>query len=215
VLARSELSPSASDLYSTLKLRARANASFSSTERVVEVAGRTCYLSFANASGKSTADYIENLVGKVTKAFLEHASWTFILVGVSRAFNSSKWLRHRRRFCLQPIVAAIRRSPCDSLCIPSELLANPELLPSWKKTVIAQREAYVGLVESLQSTQSHLGSERVRSMPRAARSVCQIGRRGYHRYYRTRGAWRHFLEIRGSTEGTLRCDVYVLYSSQL
>src|SRR4051794_4017411 len=88
VLARPMLTSSVDELYSYFSVPAPdANSSSSSPERVVEIAGRTCYLSFANPSGRSTTDYIENLVRQGHESVLEHVAWTFILAGVSRAFT--------------------------------------------------------------------------------------------------------------------------------
>src|SRR5262245_657374 len=56
-------------------------------ERIIEFAGRICYMSFGDhQSPKSNREYIRNLIAQQHDSVLEHASWTFLLTGVSRAF---------------------------------------------------------------------------------------------------------------------------------
>jgi thymidylate synthase (FAD) len=204
VLARSELSDTVQRLYSYFGTQEAVTGSASlSTERVVEIAGRTCYLSFANPSGKSTADYVESLVRQGHESVLEHVSWTFVLVGVSRAFTH-QMVRHRVGFAYSQLSQQYVDHRSIRFVIPSELLANPELLPQWKKTVLAQREAYVDLMEALRSTPTKLGSrEQVRSMRSAARSVLPNCIEAVIAITANARAWRHFLEVRGSTEGDI------------
>lgn len=204
VLARSELSNSVEDLYAYFGTPEPETSSPSfSTERIVEIAGRTCYLSFANPSGKSTTDYIENLVRQGHESVLEHVAWTFVLVGVSRAFTH-QMVRHRVGFAYSQLSQQYVDHRSIRFVVPSELLANPELLPPWKKAVMAQREAYIDLMEALHSTPTHLNSrERVRSMRSAARSVLPNCVEAVIAITGNARAWRHFLEVRGSTEGDI------------
>jgi thymidylate synthase (FAD) len=204
VLARSELSNSVEHLYSYFGTpKPTPNSSSCSAERVVEIAGRTCYLSFANPSGKSTSDYIENLIRQGHESVLEHVTWTFVLVGVSRAFTH-QMVRHRIGFAYSQLSQQYVDHRSIRFVVPSELLANPELLPQWKKTVLAQREGYVDLIEALHSAPTRLSSrERVRSMRSAARSILPNCVEAVIAITGNARAWRHFLEIRGSTEGDI------------
>src|SRR6266702_2071669 len=204
VLARSELASSAKDLYSYFGAAEQSlRPSPHSAESVVEAAGRTCYLSFANSSGRSTTDYIENLVRQGHESVLEHVSWTFVLTGVSRAFTH-QMVRHRVGFAYSQLSQQYVDHRSIRFVIPSELLMKPGLLPSWKGAVLAQRQTYVDLVESLNSAQSNLGSrERVRSMRSAARSVLPNCVEAVIAVTGNARSWRHFLEVRGSTEGDI------------
>jgi thymidylate synthase (FAD) len=204
VLARPELSNSVAELYSYFGTpEPETSSSPFSTERVVEIAGRTCYLSFANPSGKSTTDYIENLIRQGHESVLEHVAWTFVLVGVSRAFTH-QMVRHRVGFAYSQLSQQYVDQRSIRFVVPSELLANPELLALWKKAVLSQREAYIDLIEALNSTPTHLNSrERIRSMRSAARSVLPNCVEAVIAVTGNARAWRHFLEIRGSTEGDI------------
>jgi thymidylate synthase (FAD) len=61
-------------------------------EKIVEVAGRVCYLSFAG--GRSHDQYIEHLKESRHGSVLEHATITFIITGISRACTH-EFVRHR------------------------------------------------------------------------------------------------------------------------
>lgn len=65
-----------------------------SPERLVEFAGRTCYQSFSNPSGKTTTAYIENILKQGHGSVLEHASWSLLIEGVSRSLTH-ELVRHR------------------------------------------------------------------------------------------------------------------------
>jgi thymidylate synthase (FAD) len=204
VLARSELSNSIQELYSHFGTPAPAKSPLQfSTESIVEIAGRTCYLSFANPSGRSTADYIANLIRHGHDSVLEHVSWTFILAGVSRAFTH-QMVRHRIGFAYSQLSQQYVDHRSIRFVVPSEVLSNDELLLPWKVAVLAQREAYVNLLEALQSTPTHLNSrEQIRSMRSAARSVLPNCVEAVIAITGNARAWRHFLEVRGSTEGDI------------
>jgi len=204
VLARTELSGSAKDLYSYFGASEPAPSPLPySAEQVVEAAGRTCYLSFANPSGRNTAEYIENLIRQGHESVLEHVAWTFVLTGVSRAFTH-QLVRHRAGFSYSQLSQQYVDHRAIRFVVPSELLMNPELLPAWEKTVLAQREAYIELIDSLNSAPSRLGSkERVRSMRSAARSVLPNCVEAVIAVTGNARAWRHFLEVRGATEGDI------------
>lgn len=203
VLARSELSNSVGPLYSYFGTTDSAPESPSSSERVVEIAGRTCYLSFANSSGKSTADYIEHLIRQGHESVLEHVTWTFVLVGVSRAFTH-QLVRHRVGFAYSQLSQQYVDHRSIRFVIPAELLTSPELLPTWKTTVLAQRESYISLIEALDSRPTSLRTrERIRSIRSAARSVLPNCVEAVIAVTGNARAWRHFLEVRGSTEGDI------------
>ncbi len=67
-------------------------------ERIVEMAGRVCYMSFGSkAASKTNLKYIQNLVGRNADgtfrigpahgAVLEHPVWNFLVVGAGRGFS--------------------------------------------------------------------------------------------------------------------------------
>jgi thymidylate synthase (FAD) len=74
-------------------------------EQLTELAGRCCYMSFGNKAGsKTNATYIDNLLGRLPDgsfragpahgSVLEHASFSFLVVGAGRGFSHEQ-IRHR------------------------------------------------------------------------------------------------------------------------
>lgn len=61
-------------------------------ELLVEVAGRTCYMSFGG--GRNHSDYIGNILGSGHGSVLEHAVINFLITGVDRSFTH-ELVRHR------------------------------------------------------------------------------------------------------------------------
>jgi thymidylate synthase (FAD) len=63
-------------------------------EKLIEFAGRSCYRSWANPSGKSNAEYIEHILSVGHLSVCEHAQATLRFAGVSRSW-SHEAVRHR------------------------------------------------------------------------------------------------------------------------
>jgi flavin-dependent thymidylate synthase len=98
VIGCPSLSPNIGEFYSYFRSKiSDGDLSTIPAEKIVENAGRVCYLSFENLSGRSTELYIQNLIRQGHESVLEHASWTFVLTGVSRSF-SHQMVRHRAGF---------------------------------------------------------------------------------------------------------------------
>ena len=55
-------------------------------EQLAEVAGRLCYMSFGKGR-KTNSTYLGNIIGVGHGSVLEHATWNFIITGVSRSFT--------------------------------------------------------------------------------------------------------------------------------
>jgi len=81
-------------------------------ERLVEICGRNCYMSYGNKAGsKTNKRYIQNLLGRnddgtfkpgpAHGSVCEHPNWTFLVVGAGRGFSHEQ-VRHRSgwAYCL-------------------------------------------------------------------------------------------------------------------
>src|SRR5690606_12172995 len=63
-------------------------------EALIEFAGRGCYQSWGNPSGKTNREYVQHLCRQGHFSVLEHANITVAIRGVSRAFTH-ELVRHR------------------------------------------------------------------------------------------------------------------------
>jgi thymidylate synthase (FAD) len=63
-------------------------------EKIIEQAGRTCYMSFEKMNADSAEDFIRRIVNAGHESVLEHAYATFRLRGCSRAMTH-QLVRHR------------------------------------------------------------------------------------------------------------------------
>lgn len=77
----------------------------SAAEQLTELAGRTCYMSFGQKAGsKTNRAYLDNILGRLPDggfrdgpahgSVLEHASFSFLVVGAGRGFSHEQ-VRHR------------------------------------------------------------------------------------------------------------------------
>jgi len=204
VLARSALSGTIDEFYDHFGLPSeeKESAKFAA-EKIVETAGRVCYLSFANPAGKSTQAYIEHLIRQGHESVLEHVSWTFVLTGVSRAFTH-QLVRHRVGFAYSQLSQQYVDHRSIRFVIPTEIISNSTLLSRWKRAVLSQREQYVHLIDKLETSESDFcPREKHRSSRSAARSVLPNCIEAIIAVTGNARAWRHFLDLRGSTEGDL------------
>lgn len=63
-------------------------------QELVEIAGRLCYNSFNKPRPGGNQSYIKHIIDVGHGSVLEHATWSFIITGVSRSL-SHEWIRHR------------------------------------------------------------------------------------------------------------------------
>lgn len=63
-------------------------------EALVEFAGRTCYQSFGRPRPGGNRAYLEHILESGHGSVLEHASWSFLITGVSRSLTH-ELIRHR------------------------------------------------------------------------------------------------------------------------
>ncbi|HMA34699.1 MAG TPA: FAD-dependent thymidylate synthase [Chloroflexia bacterium] len=68
----------------------------SAAEKVVEVGGRVCYMSFGKGR-KTNQEYIHNILEAKHGSVIEHATWTLLITGVSRSLTH-ELIRHRAGF---------------------------------------------------------------------------------------------------------------------
>jgi thymidylate synthase (FAD) len=174
----------------------------SDAERLVEFAGRICYLSFGrHQSPRNNAEYIANLIRHGHDSVLEHAVWTFVLAGVSRAFTH-QLVRHRVGFSFSQLSQQYHDERATPVIRPAEVDHRPRAAAAWDAAITASRAAYATLVEELGLNEpTRLSAERRRALRSAARSVLPNALASIIVVTANARAIRHFLKVRGGIEG--------------
>jgi len=177
-------------------------------EEIVEIAGRICYMSFGEKqSPRRNGDYIHNLIRQGHESVLEHVSWTFLMVGISRALTH-QLVRHRVGFSFSQLSQQYHEETRATFVEPAHLQHSPKALKAWKKAVAASRESYKVILDSLGELEGRAGlefskKEFKRAIRSAARSVLPNATETKIVVTANARALRHFFKIRGSIPGDI------------
>ena len=168
------------------------------SQRLIEFAGRLCYRSFHNPSGRSNAEYIARLLEQGHLSVLEHASASFLIEGISRSC-SHEIVRHRH-FSYSQVSQRYVDEARARMVLPPALADDREAQQLLEEVARSARAAYARLVEHLR--------ERFRDVPdpslrrklarQAARSVLPNATETALVMTGNFRAWRHFVRMRAS-----------------
>ncbi|HEV2424481.1 MAG TPA: FAD-dependent thymidylate synthase [Terriglobia bacterium] len=170
-------------------------------EVLSEIAGRTCYMSFGKGR-KSNQEYIENILSSKHGSVLEHAIWSLLITGVSRALTH-ELVRHRAGFGYSQLSQRYVDESDARYVVPPLYQQNDELRARWQETVDLVRRAYENLAAA---TADYVQQQHPEMAPRdrrkwarqAARSILPNACETKIFVTGNSRAWRHFLELRGS-----------------
>lgn len=168
-------------------------------ERLIETAGRVCYMSFAKPRPGGNAAYVKHLLEVGHGSVLEHAAWNFIFTGVSRALTH-ELVRHRAGFGYSQLSQRYVDESVAEYVEPDVIAADPELHRLWLETIARTHQAYVDLASKLQE---RFKDEPDRTLRRklarqAARSVLPNATETKIFVTANARALRHFIEMRAS-----------------
>lgn len=171
-------------------------------ERLVEFAGRVCYLSFGrHQSSRTNAEYIANLIRRGHDSVLEHAAWTFVLAGVSRAFTH-QLVRHRVGFSYSQLSQQYHDERAATMVRPAEIDRSPRAAAAWDAAIATTQSAYATIASELGLDKpGSLPAETRRALRSAARSVLPNAVESLVVVTANARAIRHFLRLRGGIEG--------------
>jgi len=139
-------------------------------EKIIEVAGRTCYDSFGK--GRSSEEYHEHILDVGHGSVLEHPQFVFFITGVSRGLTH-ELVRHRIG------VAISQRSTryCDEADSPwimhplirqyIDATDDKEAEYEWKQAVLKCQIVYRALVERLQGYLVNKGADKLSARKQA------------------------------------------------
>jgi thymidylate synthase (FAD) len=179
-------------------------------EVVAEFAGRLCYLSFGEDAGlegghrtiagrTTNESYLANILQVKHGSVLEHAVWTLLLEGVSRALTH-ELVRHRAGFGFSQLSQRYVDESNIAFVVPPEVTEGTPAYDVWvgacEASLAAYRQLLGEMVESIGSEGS--ATSRKKRARQAARSVLPNAAETKIVVTGNARAWRHFIEMRGS-----------------
>ena len=114
-------------------------------ERLIESAGRTCYMSQERVTGGSASKFIRMLISSGHLSVLEHAYATFRIFGISRA-ATHQLVRHRLCSFSQKSQRYVKEREA-AFIVPPRIKANPEAVSIFEHCVSASRDIYNRLID--------------------------------------------------------------------
>lgn len=112
-------------------------------EKLIEEAGRTCYLSFDKMDDQSEKSFIRRCIKSGHHSILEHASASFRIKGVSRAFTH-QLVRHRLANFSQQSQRYVSELEFNYV-IPPQIEKNDQAAAVFRAFVEESRKAYKAL----------------------------------------------------------------------
>jgi len=178
-------------------------------QALAEFAGRLCYLSFGADAGfegghrlisgrTSNADYLANVLGVKHGSVIEHAVWTLLFEGVSRALTH-ELVRHRHLSFSQLSQRYVDESEV-AFVLPPEIKDGTPAYDVWHRACTRANEEYrelLALVEDQVRDEPSATLRRKRAR-QTARAVLPNATETKIVVSGNARAWRHFVEMRAS-----------------
>ena len=166
-------------------------------ERVAEYAGRLCYMSQGNPAGRSTAEYLQNILRQGHGSVFEHAVYVLLVEGISRSC-SHELVRHRAGFGYSQLSQRYVDESHAAFVMPPAVQGDADLEARWTEQVTAAQAAYVTAVEGLMAKYAGLEdrTHRRKLAREAARSVLPNATEVKIVVSANVRAWRTMLELR-------------------
>ena len=183
-------------------------------ERIAEFAGRLCYMSQHNPAGRTTAEYLRNILKQGHGSVFEHSTYVMLIEGISRSC-SHELVRHRAGWGYSQLSQRYVDESHAAFVVPPAMLGDAPLEAAWLAQVTAAQAAYVAAVEDLMRRYEWVADKvHRRKMAReAARSLLPNATETKIVVSGNVRAWRTMLELRcgeGAEQEIRRAAVAVL-----
>ncbi len=167
-------------------------------EKIVETAGRVCYMSFAKPRPGGNRAYISHILEVGHGSVLEHAVFNLLIAGVSRSLTH-ELIRHRAGFGYSQLSQRFVDESEAEFVEPEVIAEDPELHAIWLESVRASQSAYRALADRLAEKFRSLDDRTLRRKKarEAARSVLPNATETKIFVTANARALRHFIEMRG------------------
>jgi len=176
-------------------------------EWLIEMAGRTCYMSFGG-KGRDHEAHVKHLIEVLHGSVLEHIQFNFEIWNISRSC-SHEIVRHRAGFAYSQISQRYVDSSKVSFIVPPGIQAlakiNPDMYRDWISHCEKSRQLYEQLTVELAKLYEDLPdkTDRRKKARQAARSVLPNATETKIFTSINGRAIRHFIEMRASAAADL------------
>ncbi len=166
-------------------------------ERLAEFAGRLCYMSQHNPAGRTTAEYLGNILKQGHGSVFEHSTYAVLIEGISRSC-SHELVRHRAGWGYSQLSQRYVDESHAAFVMPPAIIGDAELEGEWTRQVETAQAAYVAAVERLMTRYAWVESkvQRRKLAREAARSVLPNATEVKIVASANVRAWRTMLELR-------------------
>lgn len=166
-------------------------------EKLIEVAGRLCYMSFARPRPGGNRAYIGHILEVGHGSVLEHSVYNLIITGVSRSFTH-ELIRHRAGFGYSQLSQRFVDESHCAFVEPEAIAADPGLHRIWVETMQTCQAAYKQLADGLAARFKDIDDRTLRRKKarEAARSVLPNATETKIFVTGNGRALRHFIEMR-------------------
>jgi thymidylate synthase (FAD) len=166
-------------------------------ERIAEFAGRLCYMSQHNPAGRTTADYLSNILRQGHGSVFEHSTYVMLIEGISRSC-SHELVRHRAGWGYSQLSQRYVDESHAAFVMPPAIMGDAALEAAWSDQVRAAQSAYVASVEQLMARYDSVEDKvhRRKLAREAARSVLPNATEVKIVVSANVRAWRTMLELR-------------------
>ena len=166
-------------------------------ERIAEFAGRLCYMSQHNPAGRTTADYLGNILRQGHGSVFEHSTYVMLIEGISRSC-SHELVRHRAGWGFSQLSQRYVDESHAAFVMPPAIMGDAGLEATWTDQVRAAQTAYVASVEQLMARYDSVEDKvhRRKLAREAARSVLPNATEVKIVVSANVRAWRTMLELR-------------------
>lgn len=168
-------------------------------DRLVEFAGRSCYQSWNNPSGRTNEQYLGNLLDQGHSSVFEHAAATFYLTGVSRSLTH-ELVRHRAGFGFSQLSQRYVDSSDVNFVVPPEILEQHMARKEFEFLCREALATYTRIIDRLEPVLADVedAKERRKRARQTARAVLPNATETRIVVTANVTAWRHFLRMRAN-----------------
>lgn len=175
----------------------------SDAERLMEYAGRVCYMSQHNPAKKTTQKYIEHILEVGHGSVLEHGSFVFLVEGVSRSLTH-ELIRHRVGTTISQLSQRYVDAKDTAFVYPPLLLGHPELMHAFRISCEHALRSYVQFCDALAEKHKELSGTMLKKRVReASRSILPNATETKLVWGVNGRAIRHILALRGDEAADL------------